>query len=500
MKRKISKFIFYFILFFSFLILNSSTWLKNTFGLLNLDSLIFHINVPLKGTSSSMITSFIFNPLLKSILLLIFCIIIFNYKYVYKIFINIKFFKFNIKDLDLFKYISKIKIFLVFIFLLLVILLTCQKFGVIEYYKNLNIESKFIEENYVEPENTLVEFPDKKRNLIYILLESMEYTYADKENGGAYEENYIPNLTKYAKEEISFKNDFGGGFYNTRATGWTIAGMVAQSAGIGFLIPGDGNEYGNYSKFLPGAYSLGEILEKNGYNQTLLIGSDANFAGRKDYYVQHGNYQIKDYDYAIKQGWIDEDYNVWWGYEDSKLFEFAKLELEELSNKKEPFNLTLLTTNTHHIGGYLEDGCEIKYEEKLKNVVACSDKQVYEFVQWAKEQDFYENTTIVITGDHLSMEPTFFNDLEGYERTNYNVFINSYNDTLYTNNRLFTSLDIYPTIIGSLGGNILGNRLALGTNLFTNTKTLYEKYSKDYVDKEFSKTSNYFRKHLIFGN
>lgn len=85
----------------------------------------------------------------------------------------------------------------------------------------------------------------------------------------------------------------------------------------------------------------------------------------------------------------------------------------------------MLTTSMHHVGGYLEDGCEEKYEEQLKNVVLCSDKQIHKFVEWIKKQPFYKNTTIVITGDHLSMEPTFFEDLSDYERTNFNLFINA---------------------------------------------------------------------------
>ena len=33
-------------------------------------------------------------------------------------------------------------------------------------------------------------------------MESMESSYADKEDGGTMDDNYIPNLTKLAKENI----------------------------------------------------------------------------------------------------------------------------------------------------------------------------------------------------------------------------------------------------------------------------------------------------------
>ena len=90
--------------------------------------------------------------------------------------------------------------------------------------------------------------------------------------------------------------------------------MVAQSAGVPVRTSLDNNTLNNnpnyqaLKQFLPGAYSIGDILEKNGYQNLLLLGSDANFGGRKTYFQQHGNYQILDYNYAIENKWIPSDY------------------------------------------------------------------------------------------------------------------------------------------------------------------------------------------------
>ena len=46
------------------------------------------------------------------------------------------------------------------------------------------------------------------------------------------------------------------------------------------------------------------------------------------YFTQHGQYEIYDYYTAIEKGKIPEDYYVWWGFEDSKLYEYAKEERE----------------------------------------------------------------------------------------------------------------------------------------------------------------------------
>ena len=88
------------------------------------------------------------------------------------------------------------------------------------------------------------------------------------------------------------------------------------------------------SEFLPGVINLGDILEENGYKQYFLMGSEAEFAGRDLYYKQHGNYTIYDYNYSLENGEIPEDYHVFWGYEDAKLFEFAKQHLTQIRSGK----------------------------------------------------------------------------------------------------------------------------------------------------------------------
>ena len=99
-----------------------------------------------------------------------------------------------------------------------------------------------------------------------------------------------------------------------------------------------------------------------------------------------------DYNWAIKTHKIPSDYFEWWGYEDEKLFDFAKDTLTELASKGEPFNLTMLTTDTHFTDGYVCDLCENQYGQQYSNVLACNSRQVASFVEWIQQQDFYEDT------------------------------------------------------------------------------------------------------------
>ena len=233
----------------------------------------------------------------------------------------------------------------------------------------------------------------------------MQTTYAEKQNGGAYDTNYIPELTQLAldNEDFSGDSDVLNGSYTMPSATWTVAAMFAHSSGLPLSIPVERNSMDQQESFLPGVVTIGNILEEEGYNQTLLIGSDATFGGRRQMFKEHGNFQMKDYYYARDNGLIPEDYRVWWGYEDKKLFEFAKAELTELAAQSEPFNLTMLTVDTHFEDGYWCELCEDIHDgNTYGNVMSCSSKQVAEFVKWIQRQKFYENTTVVITGDHLT--------------------------------------------------------------------------------------------------
>ena len=135
------------------------------------------------------------------------------------------------------------------------------------------------------------------------------------------------------------------------------------------------------------------------------------------------------------------------------------------------------------------------FSNQYDNVHACSSKQVAAFVNWVKSQPFYENTTIIISGDHLGMQTSYYDEKIGgtnYQRTIYNTFINPAISTSHSKNRQFTTFDMYPSTLAALGVEIDGDRLGLGTNLFSGKKTLVEQYGGiENLDSELSKRSAY---------
>ncbi len=325
----------------------------------------------------------------------------------------------------------------------------------------------------------------------------MESTYASQDIGGAYPVNYIPELTQLAEENYNFSapGNIGGAYVTTGAT-WTMGAMFAHTSAMPLIIPIDGNSMQDQSEFMPLIVSLGDILEEAGYYQELLIGSDAVFGGREYYFTQHGNYSIFDYNTARENGNIPPDYCVWWGYEDEKLFSIAKERLLEISQSNQPFNLTLLTADTHFEDGYYCQLCQEQFGDQYADVIACSSRQVAEFVAWVRQQPFAANTTIVIAGDHLTMDKDFCENVpEEYQRKIYTTYINPGVNLGYDIERSFSELDLMPTTLASLGVQIEGNRLGLGTNLFSpETHTLLEKYGIDVVNSELKKTSDFYNR------
>ena len=464
-------------------------WGKETFGDISTDQMIVNLITPKEGTSDDVMTTLWTGPVLKTgaatlaFVLFTFSPRVLNYRR-------------GEKEYSIFPAIARriISIILAVAVLGGGIAFGVEKFELVKLYKMYMTEGKFIEDNFADPREVKMQFPEKKRNLIHIYLESMENSYLSIAQGGYLGENLIKPLSDLAEEGVSFSHlerGFGGPVATTGCT-WSVASMVNMNTGLPMKVPVDGNSYGTPDNFLPGAVTIGDILEAQGYEQSLMFGATAKFGGLNYFYESHGNFNILDYDAAKEKGWIPQDYYEWWGYEDDKLFEFAKNELTRLYETGKPFNFVMETADTHFPDGYVSENTPTPRDNQYANVIAYSASEVAEFVRWIQAQPFYENTTIVMIGDHNSMDKKFFEDFDsGYLRTTFNIIINPAPGLMdipeeRTKNRWFYNGDMFPTILASIGVKIEGERLGLGTNLFSGVPTLFEEYGGEEGWKEVS--------------
>ncbi|MCH5261472.1 MAG: LTA synthase family protein [Lachnospiraceae bacterium] len=509
--KSISRILLLIVFFVVIIVLRSANWFLQNFNEVEFSVALYQLLSPLKGTEAGVLSDYINECLYPSFYFSVICVIVYTIydmmagKLFLEMAVQIGAKKICIRGKKS-RFTNARKV--IVLWSVIAILSVCVwnravAVGIPEYVESVTNVSHIFEEEYVDPDAVSIIFPEKKRNLIVIYMESMETTYASTQDGGGKAVNYIPELTDLARENVSFSNgDDLGGAGGVAETGWTMGGLFASATGVPYKLPIGENSAGEYENFAPGLKGLGEILKENGYNNYFMCGSDAGFGGRLAFYRQHGGYEVLDHYTAKQSGIIPENYRVFWGMEDEKLYEYAKQELLEIAKYEEPFNFMMLTVDTHMPDGYMCSLCDDMYPDQYENVLACASRQLSQFIDWLTDQDWYENTTIVITGDHLSMKADFWDDIFDYQRKIYNCFINL-PEGLWaeqTTNREFSVLDMFPTILASIGADIEGDRLGLGTNLFSEQQTLPEQMGFEEFNKELRLYSNYYYMNFIVGN
>lgn len=532
-KLKLIRSLFYYIfivvsIFLASIIFPLSNWYKKNIKV-SIDAAIFTLRSPLKGSDNGITEKVIWAAIPAAIgsLLIIFLVFFVEWFFTRKrndlLFINEE------AKVARKKKICRIVSFLLALIYFIVSLVYCNsKIDYMSYAVMQFNHTKIYETDYIDPKEAIitkdkgvevasvddnagaetVEKANPTKNLIYIYVESFETTYASKKYGGYQPNNMnlIPNMEKVAQENISFSTNSNlRGIRNTCGNDWTFGSIFSSTSGLPFKFPNMYNKTGKLKKFASGVTTLGQVLDKEGYYQEFLCGSDANFAGRKQYFKTHGNYNIFDLNTARKKKLVPKDYHSGWGFEDEKLYEYAKNELTRISSKKQPFNFTMLTCDTHFPMGNRCRLCGDTYSKKFNHgqeecnkgltadVVECADRQLSSFIEWCKTQDFFENTVIVIQGDHPRMDQYLVKGASDEVRTVYNCFINSsVEPVLGEKNRTLTIMDMFPTTLAAMGFKIEGDRLGLGTNAFSKKKTLAEKMGYDDFNAELEKYSQYY--------
>ena len=490
---------------------SGTAWEREVYYNSSPDQIFITMLTPLNGTDSKLIFSFIEGPLMLSLALTIIYLLI-SYMLIANSFTRREEIK-HINEV----FMRNVTVILASILFILGLSFTVWGMQLDKIFISYTIEDSFVSDNYVNPSDVKIKINGNKRNLIHIYLESIENSFFDKENGGIMDENLMPNLLKLYEEGDNFSNkdNYYGGPLKTYGGSFSVASMVNQFFGIPMKVPTRIGQYAKKDLFLPGAIGIGDILNELGYNQTMLLGGDSDFSGLTNMYRDHGNFKIMDYKYAKENALIADDYRVNWGYEDEKLYEFAKEEILRLSQLNEPFHVLVENADTHNPGfAFDSDGKPIFGDSDIKEdyakTIKFSEKAVYEFVKWIMKQDFYPNTTVVIIGDHNSMDGSLFKGGrdKNYTRTTYNLILNAKatkKDGCFKN-RKWANFDYMPTILSAMGFKIEGDRLGVGTNLYSGLKTVYEKYGYDEINRALVRKSDFYnetfmnRKHNYDGS
>jgi len=234
---------------------------------------------------------------------------------------------------------------------------------------------------------------------------------------------------------------------------------------------------------MPNIRVLSDITKEHGYQNLFVQGGGIKFSGTDRFLKSHGFDKHNVYGLLAFSDNKDFEYGKgWWGVDDASMFRLFKEKISQLDENK-PFFAVAFTLDLHY--------GKNPYFENEDEVILATINNLDDFIRWYKEQDFYENTTLVIVGDHKRMGE---NAKHGGDI--YNAFFNL-PDNLKENlniHRKFNQIDMFPTLLEIMGFVVPLHKAGMGTSLFSDEKTLAEEYSYDEQAKIFGKLDPFYHK------
>lgn len=309
--------------------------------------------------------------------------------------------------------------------------------------------------HYVEPAGVPLTPVGKPKSLVLIYVESLEGTYQDKALFGR---DLVAPLTRLQRQYLSFDS-----YPQVEGAHWTIAGIVATQCGVPLkvsLLPSPEDPRQHLRSFLPRATCLGDILRARGYENVFLNGPDLEFADVGTFLKDHGysrSYGAKEWAEAGEplRGMAE------WGLRDDRLLVHARSELTQLMATGKPFNLTILTVDTHGPDGILSEECRRRAVKDFPGIVTCTADQIAEFVKFIAAQGWLDRVSVVVQGDHIAMENPIHDALEtSKHRTIFNLIATQPVETSLAGP--IDHFDMYPTLLELVGLHPEAGRMGLG--------------------------------------
>ena len=294
------------------------------------------------------------------------------------------------------------------------------------------------------PKRKVIAAPGK--NVVWIYMESLERIYWDPEMFPG----LTPNLDRLRKQGLDFS-----GFETFSGANYTMAGLFASQCGVPLFtsaFAGLDTVAGNTtdaSTFHPKIACFGDVLHKAGYSQVYMGGAPIVFSNKDLFFRLHA------YDEALGLQQLEAGAGgslpeSGWGIYDSVLFKLALARYQKLAADRKPFNLTLLTLDTHPPDGRPSPGCP-RYapnSNSMLQAVHCTDYLLGNFIDALSRQPDWKNTVVVIMSDHLMMR----NDAESLFPRNYHrqpalVILNAGDGVRRA--RMY-HMDIAPTVLDAM--------------------------------------------------
>ena len=232
----------------------------------------------------------------------------------------------------------------------------------------------------------------KGKNLVVIYCESLEANCLQNKNFV----NEVPNLNNLIAQGWQSHDNYKC----VDGADWTVGALYSTQTGLpAYLGANSDTLFGGVRQ--SDAVSYAGVLKQAGYKNLLLSNGDMNFAGTGNIMSCFG-YEVKGHDKC------KDAVKTVWGVHDYDLFRMAKAEYAKLAQGSEPFNLTLLTVDTHFPKGVPDKRMRPYVNANIPDgshefALASLDYLLGDFIRFIEAQPNGKETVIVILGDHLLM-------------------------------------------------------------------------------------------------
>ncbi len=284
----------------------------------------------------------------------------------------------------------------------------------------------------------------KKPNVIYIIWESFS-----SKNLGLKHKNVevTPYMNKLRSESIYFSNIYASGDRTDKALPAILSGYPAQSTESIIKNP-------QKTASIP---YISKDFYLQDYSTSFYYGGDTEFADIKSYLFNANFEKIVDFN-----DFPDELNTSKWGVHDE--YVFNKFLEDNNADHKKPFFATLLTLTSH-------EPFEIPRKNRIEgqettdkylNAMHYTDEAFGEFLEKAKKTTWWNNTIIVVMGDHGHKLPVSMQRQDDFRIP---LFLTGGAISTKLNiSKVGSQLDVINTLYAQLGWK--SNQYVFGKNIF----------------------------------
>ena len=323
----------------------------------------------------------------------------------------------------------------------------------------------YVKENTTDQEKNEYFGIAEGKNVIVISLESVQSFVI---NNTLYGEEITPFLNQLVEESFYFEN-----FYHQTEQGKTSDHEFIIENSL-YPLP-SGAAYFTHSS---NTYmATPEILGNEGYTSAVFHANTGSFWNRNNMYATIGI----DHFFDIEAYEVNDLNSVGWGLKDKEFFEQS---MKYLLNLPEPYYTRFITLTNHHPFELDEEDATIgQYHSNSRTLnryfqtVRYLDESVEQFFNQLKESGIYEDSIIILLGDHYGISDFHNRSMAMYldkdEITPYDhiqlqrvpLFIHIPGLEGETISDIAGQIDIKPTLLYLLGIDD-SNDLSFGTSLF----------------------------------